>query len=444
VAICLVLAGTSRLNAQPAVFGDWRTDAPGEIRRITPADLPAPAMHQSVGNAPAIDPQPASAALHVPAGFTVTKFADGLSEPRIIRVAPNGDIFVAESGAGRIRVFRAADGDSRPLQGKIFAGGFDRPFGLAFYPPGPNPRFLYVADNHAVVRLPYRNGDLLARGQPQTVVAQISPSSGYHWTRDLVFSQDGKTLFVSVGSGSNDAEGMEPLAPAALRAYEAASLVGAAWGDEAQRADVLAFDPDGGNRRVFATGLRNCSGLGMQPQTGDLWCVTNERDGLGNNLPPDYATRVRQGQFFGWPWFYIGAHEDPRRISERPDLANRVSVPDVLIQPHSAPLSITFYQSGGVAAFPPDYQGDGFVALHGSWNRARRTGYKVIRIRLRNGVPDGSYQDFLTGFVISDEAVWGRPVGVAVAQDGALLVSEDAGGTIWRVAYGVPSAIQRK
>jgi glucose/arabinose dehydrogenase len=243
-------------------------------------------------------------------------------------------------------------------------------------------------------------------------------------------------MYISVGSGSNNAEGMGRLAPAAIKAHEAQYGVGAAWGRETLRADVLVFDPDGGNRHVFATGLRNCVGLAVQPQTKDVWCSTNERDGLGDNLPPDYVTRVRQGGFYGWPWFYIGIHQDPSHAGERPDLADRVEVPDVLIQPHSAPMAMTFYQGIGVAAFPPDYRGDAFVALHGSWNRASRTGYKVVRIHFRNGVPDGTYQDFMTGFVASDEDVWGRPVGVAVARDGALLVTDDGGGTIWRVASG--------
>jgi glucose/arabinose dehydrogenase len=412
-------------------FGDWRDDAPGVTHRITPSDLPAPNMAASVSNAPEIEHQ--AAPLHVPPGFTVARFAEGLVEPRIITVAPNGDIFVAESGADRVRVFRAADGAAQPQRSEIFAQGFGRPFGIAFYPNGPDPQYVYIAGNNAVQRIAYRNGDMVARSKPQTVVSRISATSFYHWTRDVAFSLDSKTMFISVGSGSNDAEELGPSPPTSAAAVGAPW--GALWGDEADRADVLAFDPTGRNRQFFATGLRNCSGLAVQPQTGDLWCATNERDGLGNNLPPDYVTRVRQGGFYGWPWFYIGAHQDPRHPNERPDLASRVSLPDVLIQPHSAPLGMTFYTGRGVASFPLDYRGDAFVALHGSWNRAARTGYKVIRIHLHDGVPDGTYQDFMTGFVLSDTAVWGRPVGVGVAHDGALLVSDDAGGTLWRIAY---------
>jgi glucose/arabinose dehydrogenase len=443
IAAATVLISAALLATAPAgnaPFADWRADAPGVVHRITPADLPPPLMRESVGNAPEIVRQPASAVLAVPAGFSVARFATGLTNPRIIRVAPNGDIFVAESAAGRIRVMRTADGAARPQRIEVFVHGLDRPFGIAFQPPGPNPQWLYVANNNTVLRFAYRNGDLSARGQAQTVVPQISPTSGHHWTRDLAFSPDGRRMYVSVGSGSNDAEGMGRLTPAAIATNEAGNGVGAAWGNEQQRANVLVFDAAGGNRGVFATGLRNCAGLAVRPSGGDVWCSTNERDGLGDNLPPDYVTRVQQGAFYGWPWFYIGAHEDPRHRGARPDLADRVSLPDVLVQPHSAPLGMAFYRGSGVAAFPASYQGDAFVALHGSWNRGARTGYKVIRIHLGNGTPDGSYQDFLTGFVANDESVWGRPVGVAVAHDGALLVTDDASGTIWRVAYAKRAA----
>jgi glucose/arabinose dehydrogenase len=252
---------------------------------------------------------------------------------------------------------------------------------------------------------------------------------GGHWTRDLAFSPDGKRMFIAVGSASNIGRGMGGRPPAGA---EASQPPGAAWGDEQNRAAVLIADPDGGRIRLYATGLRNCTGEAIEPRTGALWCDVNERDGLGDDVPPDYATAVREGAFYGWPWFYIGAHEDPRLRGRRPDLADRVSVPDVLIQPHSAAMGIAFYEG---AQFPSDYRGDAFVALHGSWNRSQPTGYKVIRLRFRDGRPTGEYDDFLTGFVISDAAVWGRPVGVAVARDGSLLVSEDGNGTVWRVSY---------
>jgi glucose/arabinose dehydrogenase len=224
---------------------------------------------------------------------------------------------------------------------------------------------------------------------------------------------------------------MERLRGAEAAAFEKGHAPGATWGEEENRADVLAVDPDGGNRRVYATGLRNCAGLGIQPANGALWCAVNERDLLGDDLPPDYATSVQDGHFYGWPWYYIGANEDPRLKGQRPDLASRVTVPDVLIQPHSAPLQIAFYDG---AQFPPAWRGSAFVSLHGSWNRGKRTGYKVVRLPFEGSKPTGEYEDFLTGFVVGESGVWGRPVGLAVAKDGALLVGEDASGTIWRVS----------
>jgi glucose/arabinose dehydrogenase len=390
-----------------APYGDWRDDAPGVVRHFTSAAMPSPYTTNSAARGPSVVARPVGAMLRVPPGFVVDEFASGLELPRTLRAAPNGDVFLAESGAARIRVFRAPDGATRPTQSGIFAEGLLQPFGIDFWPPGPAPRFVYVALSGEVVRLPYRSGDLRAHGPAEVVVANL-PIGG-HWTRDLVFSHDGRTMFVSVGSASN---------------------IGTTG--EEERADVLAFDADGGNRRIFASGLRNCSAEAIAPATGALWCVVNERDGLGDDLPPDYATWVREGAFYGWPWYYIGDHQDPRLKGQRPELAGRVTLPDVLIQPHSAPLGIAFYES---AQFPPEYRGDAFVTLRGSWNRARRTGYKVIRLRFADGRPTGEYEDFLTGFVASDQAVWARPVGIAVAHDGALLVSEDGNGTIWRIAY---------
>jgi glucose/arabinose dehydrogenase len=241
-------------------------------------------------------------------------------------------------------------------------------------------------------------------------------------------------MLVSVGSGSNVAEGIGA-PPGGLAAWSDKRPLGAAWSYEQGRAAVLSFDPDGKNPKLFATGIRNCVGLAISPADGTPWCATNERDGLGDDLVPDYVTRVREGAFYGWPWFYIGANEDPRLAGARPDLKDKVTIPDVLLQPHSAPLGLTFYDG---SSFPADYRGDAFVAAHGSWNRSQRTGYKVIRIRLKDGVPTGEYEDFVTGFVVNDRDVWGRPVGVAVAHDGALLVSEDGNGTIWRVSHQAP------
>ncbi|MGC2782608.1 MAG: sorbosone dehydrogenase family protein [Roseiarcus sp.] len=430
VLVCLLAASPAladeAVRTGAAAFGDWRTDAPGVRRLITPADLPAPYATRSSANMSEREARTKADVPKAPPGFAVDLFASGLNMPRVIRIAPNGDIFVAETGAGRVRVFRAGDAGAGPAQGEIFAEGLQRPYGIAFYPSGADPKFVYVATPDSIVRFPYRSGEMKAGG-PAEKIASL-PSGGGHWTRDLAFSPDGKTLFVSVGSGSNVDEGV----PAPDQASIAEAPLGASFGDEKDRADVLAFDPDGRHERVYATGIRNCSGLAVQPGTGALWCAVNERDGLGDDLPPDYATHVAEGAFYGWPWYYLGDHQDPRHKGERADLAKRITTPDVLIQAHSAPLGIAFYTAD---QFPSEYRGDAFVTLHGSWNRSKRTGYKVVRLVMKDGKPTGVYEDFLVGFVGDDKSVWGRPVGVAVAHDGSLLVSDDSSGSIWRVSY---------
>ncbi|MGZ6132806.1 MAG: PQQ-dependent sugar dehydrogenase [Myxococcaceae bacterium] len=414
--------GTRGLLSGAAAFGDWRSDAPGVRRLIRVEDLPAPFASSSAHNNPRVVPRPADAYPRAPDGWRVDLFADGLEAPRQIRVAPGGDIFIAETARGRIRVLRAMDGATRAEQRWTFADGLDGPFGMAFYPPGASPQWLYVAEENRVLRFPYRDGDTVARARPEVVVAELAPTSGGHTTRDVVFSLDGKRMFVSVGSQSNVADSLPKKSAEEARAWDAARAPGAAWGFEDRRANVLLFEPSGGPGRIFATGLRNCVGMAVHPATGDVWCSTNERDGLGDDLVPDYVTRVREGAFYGWPWWWLGDHEEPRLKGQRPDLAGKATVPDVLLQSHSASLGMTFRD------------GDAFAAEHGSWNRERRTGYKVIRVPTRNGVPTGEYEDFLVGFVVDARNVWGRPVGVAVAHDGALLVTEDAGGTVWRVA----------
>jgi len=417
--------------------GDWRNAAPGVQHHIKVSDLPAPYATRSSGNGPKGVPRPAGANLSVPQGFTVTEFLPGLSNPRVLRTAPNGDIFLAETGAGRVRVLRITDGADTPSQNQIFAEGLNGPFGIAFYPPGNDPQWVYVANNNAVVRFPYHNGDLQATGPAQVIVPKLTDSHGGHSTRDVAFSLDGKRMFISVGSGSNTAESMSKKSPGEIQEWESEHGKGAAWDAETNRADILVTDPDGQDPlHTFATGIRNGVGIAVNPDTGDLWTSVNERDGLGDDLVPDYVTRVKEGGFYGWPWYYMGVFEDPRHAGERPDLAGDAIVPDVLLQSHSASLEMCFYTAtGGVAAFPAEYRGDAFAAEHGSWNRSTRTGYKVIRVRLNHGVPTGEYDDFLTGFVVDDRTVWGRPVGVAVAHDGALLVSDDGGGRVWRVAY---------
>jgi glucose/arabinose dehydrogenase/cytochrome c2 len=425
-------------NTTPGVDpGDWQRAAPGVQHHITTADLPPPFATPAAGNPPKVVPAPANTILSVPPGFTVKQFVSGLSNSRLLRVAPNGDIFVSETGRNRIRVLRAADGAEAPSENQIFVEGLERPFGLAFYPLGDDPQWLYVANINSVVRLPYHNGDLKASGPAEVIVPKLYDTSGAHSTRDVVFSQDGKRMFISVGSGSNVAEEMAKKTPDEIKAWESEHGLGAAWGPEENRADILVTDPEGrGPLHTYATGIRNGVGMAINPTTGDLWVSTNERDGLGDNLVPDYVTSVKEGGFYGWPWYYLGKFEDPRHAGERPDLAGKAIVPDVLEQSHSASLEMTFYtEAKGVAAFPAEYRGDAFVALHGSWNRATRTGYKVIRIRLKNGAATGQYDDFVTGFVVDGQSVWGRPVGVTVAHDGALLVTEDGHGTIWRIAY---------
>jgi glucose/arabinose dehydrogenase/cytochrome c2 len=417
---------------------DWQRQAPGVQHHFRVADLPVPYATKASGNGPQVVPAPTNAALAVPPGFTVKKFASGLNNPRLVRTAPNGDLFIAETARNRIRVMRTVDGADAPAENQIFAEGLDRPFGIAFYPPGNDPQWIYVANNNSVVRLAYHNGDLKAGGAPQVIVPKLSDKTGGHTTRDVAFSKDGRRMFISVGSGSNVADEMKKKTPEETRAWAATNSLGAAWGSEEHRADILVTDPEAHEPlRAFATGVRNGVGLVVNPETGDLWVSTNERDNLGDNLVPDYVTRVKEGGYYGWPWFYLGNHEDPRRAGERPDLAGKAIVPDVLIQSHSASLEMTFYYAtAGAAAFPAEYLGNAFVALHGSWNRSLRTGYKIARVRVDHGIPTGEYDDFLTGFVVDNRNVWGRPVGVTVAHDGALLITEDGNGTMWRVAYG--------
>jgi len=330
-----------------------------------------------------------------------------------LRTAPNGDIFLAESSAGRIRVFRGLTSDGKPEQMQIFASGLNRPYGIAFYPPGKDPQWIYVGNTNAVVRFPYRDGDLKASA-PSEHIADL-PAPGGHWTRSIEFSADGKKMFVSVGSESNDDDtDSNP--------------------QEKNRADILEFNPDGSGMKVYAYGIRNAGGgLAIHPQTGELWCSVNERDALGDNLVPDYITHVEEGGFYGWPWWYIGAHQDPRQKGKHPELKDKVIVPDVLLQAHNASLQPTFYEG---KQFPAEYRDDMFASEHGSWNRSVRAGYEVIRVPLhQTGHASGEYEDFLTGFVLPDGSVWGRPVGITVASDGALLVSDDGSNSIWRISY---------
>jgi glucose/arabinose dehydrogenase len=418
LSICPTLAqsGKNPQSASPPKppFTDYRYQKSGAVHKITAQDLPAPYATNSAVNGPRVVDRPKNAWPQAPAGFKVELFATGLDEPRKIITAPNGDVFVAQSHAGDIKIFRGMTGDGKPKQTEIFAAGLKQPYGIAFYPPGPNPQYVYVGDTDAVLRFAYHNGDLKAAGKPQHI-ADL-PSGGGHWTRDLVFSADGKQLFVGVGSDSNvDDPDTHP--------------------DEKNRAGILAMNPDGSNLRVYAYGIRNAGGgLAINPKTGELWCSVNERDGLGDNLVPDYITHVQDGGFYGWPYYYIGSNPDPRlKGNHHPELQGKVIVPDVLLQAHNASLQLAFYEG---KQFPAEYQDDIFSSQHGSWNKGVRTGYEVIRVPLhQSGHASGEYEAFLTGFVLPNGQVWGRPVGVTVAADGSLLVTDDGSNSVWRVSY---------
>ncbi|HWY45097.1 MAG TPA: PQQ-dependent sugar dehydrogenase [Candidatus Sulfotelmatobacter sp.] len=395
-----------------APFTDYRYEKPGVSRKIMLDDLPSPFATPSAGNGPQLVPRPENGWPQVPPGFKVELYASGLDEPRLIRTAPNGDFFVAESRSGEIRVFRGITAEGKPERAEVFATGLKRPFGINFFPPGPDPQWIYVGNTDSVVRFPYKNGDLKARG-PAEHIANV-PGGGGHWTRDIQFTPDGKKMFVSVGSVSNVDD--PDTTPA-----------------EKNRADVLEFNPDGSAMRVYAYGIRNCVGLAVNAKTGELWCSVNERDALGDNLVPDYITHVQEGGFYGWPWWYMGGHQDPRHAGKHPELKSKVITPDVILHPHNASLEMAFYDG---KQFPAEYSGDIFAAEHGSWNKSVRVGYELIRVPLhQTGHATGEYEDFMTGFVVDNGHVWGRPVGVTVAQDGSLLVTDDGSKSIWRISY---------
>jgi len=447
-----------------AAFADWNQQQPGLRRKITLADLPEPKPDEAVDNTPRVTPRPSDAWPIAPAGFKVTLYAGGDSAPmqradnkermvqssgtftmpRLIRTAPNGDLFLADSGAGTIFILRGVGSDGKAAHVEKFATGLDHPFGIAFY-PAEDPRYVYVGNATTVQRIPYHSGDLHATAAPETIVPDIPGyaqlTGGGHWTRDVVFTKDGRHMLVSVGSGSNaDDPDTHP--------------------KEFHRADVLEYTPDGKFIEVYAHGIRNCVGEAINPNTGQLWCSTNERDNLGNHLVPDYVTSIKEGGFYGWPWYYMGGHQDPRlpepcvngtgvnpqapaltadaaKTCKRVDLASKVITPDVLVQPHMASLEMTFYPQVNCAGICPwsAYSGDAFAAEHGSWNRKNRAGYEVIRIPMHNGHADGSYEDFLTGFVTKGGQVWGRPVGVAIAKDGSMFVTDDGTRSVWHVSY---------
>jgi len=442
-----------------AAFTDYTQEHPGVRRKITLADLPEPKPDESVDNGPSLVPRPEGAWPIAPKGFKVELYAQGFAEPRLMRTAPNGDIFLADSHGDKIVVLRGVGADGKVEKVSTFASGLNLPFGIAFYPSGPNPKWVYFGNTDSVVRFPYKSGDLVATGAPEKIVPQLPGFAqlrgGGHWTRDIVFTRDGSKMLVSVGSGSNiDDADTTP--------------------KEFHRADILEFTPDGKFLEVYAHGIRNCVGEAINPITNELWCSVNERDNLGNHLVPDYVTSVPEGSFFGWPWYYMGGHNDPRlkdpcaagtgpnpqittaltadqaKNCKRKDISKTVKTPDVLVQPHMASLEMLFYPTGfpvnvgdpsaetsttDIHPFPVSYAGGAFAAEHGSWNRLNRAGYEVIYIPMKDGHALGEYDDFLTGFVTKDGQVWGRPVGVTVANDGSLFVTDDGTRSVWRVTY---------
>lgn len=376
--------------------------------QIKPEDLPAPFATESARRNSRIVPQPENATLSVPKGFKINVFAEGdFVNPRWMALAPNGDVFVADSRANKIIILRDKNKDGVAEERFVFSDKLAQPFGMAFYKD-----WFYVANTNAIVRFKYRTGQTAAEGEPEKLIDLTPGGYNQHWTRNILFSPDKTKLYISVGSASNVSAGEEPI-----------------------RAAVSIADPDGKNLRQFATGLRNPIGLAFNPKTKELWTAVNERDGLGDDLVPDYVTSVKEGGFYGWPYSYIGQTEDPRRKGEAPDLVKKALVPDVLLTSHVAALGIVFYDG---KMFPKEYNGDAFVALHGSWNRAKLSGYKIIRVRFKNGkLVKNAFEDFVSGWLPDENSrdVWGRPVGLQVLPDGSMLITDDGANKIWRVSY---------
>ncbi len=396
----------------PAVGQDKSSGTETPKRTLLKAEeLPEPFATPSVNNGGKIVPRPPGAELKMPTGFKAEVLAENFDNPRWITVAPNGDIFVAEAGPGRIIVMQT-DKDSKVSRREVFAEGLQRPFGMVFWRD-----WLYVGTPSEIVRFPYKVGQLKAEGAPQSVVSGL-PTEG-HWTRSLAFNPHTGKMYVSIGSQADIAELTDP-----------------------RRATVCEFDPDGKGFRVYGSGLRNAVGIACNPQTGAVWAAVQERDQLGDDLVPDFVTSVKDGGYYGWPYFYIGRHPD-KRVSAKPELADKSLVPDVLLTSHTAAMCMLFYTGN---QFPKVYRGDAFVALHGSSNRSLRVGYSIVRLPFKNGKPVGGYEDFVTGWMLAenDPRVWGRPVGLAQAKDGALLMVDDGANKVWRISYNKESATALK
>ncbi|MDR6967845.1 glucose/arabinose dehydrogenase [Flavobacterium arsenatis] len=373
--------------------------------------LPAPYSSKSVTKRSGMKDWPDGRTPIAPEGFTVTKFAGDLKNPRWTYIAPNNDVFVVESNtfnsANRITVFRDADKDGTFETRKIFKEGLDMPFGMLIL-----KNSFYIANTDGLYQFPYKEGDLKLQGEGKKIVEL--PAGGYnnHWTRNLLSNADGSKIYISVGSASNNAEhGMEV---------------------EKRRANILEINPDGTGEIVYASGLRNPVGMDWNPANGELWTAVNERDDLGDELVPDYITSVKKDGFYGWPYSYFGQIHDPRMKGQGKDLVAKAIVPDVSVNAHTASLGLAFYDKD---AFPTQYKNGAFVGQHGSWNRSKLSGYKVLFVPFKDGKPSGKPQDFLTGFIADEEKaeVFGRPVAVTVMNDGSLLVNDDSGNTIWQV-----------
>jgi glucose/arabinose dehydrogenase len=401
--VVLLIAMLS-LISRPAALAQT-SEAVGH-HEIKPSQLPPPGATRASTNPPDIVSRPANAKLTLPPGFEINTWAEGgLENPRWLALAPNGDVFLAESYAGRILVFRDTGKSGKADERFVFASGLLLPFAMAFH-----GEYLYVGLTNSVVRFHCTPGQTKAQGAAEKVAGL--PGRGYreHWSRNVLFTPDGNKMIVTVGSQSNDSPG-----------------------EDARRAAISEFNPDGSGHRLLATGTRNPIGAKFYPGTNELWAVVQERDELGDDLVPDYLTRIQDGGFYGWPYAYIGPHADPHN-PDRPDLVKRTLTPDVLFQSHSAPMDVVFYEG---KMFPKEYNGDAFVSFHGSWNRSKRTGYKIVRVHFQGGKPAGGYDDFITGWMLSPESrqVWGRPVGMLVLKDGSLLIADDGGNKIWRVTY---------
>jgi glucose/arabinose dehydrogenase len=405
--ISLLAVGLFALTTFCFAQATMKASPPSTLRHydIKVADLPPPEVLTGPRNQSRVIPKPEGAQLTLPPGFRIDVFAEGdLQQPRSMALASNGDVFLSESQANRVSILRDSNGDGRVDERFVFATGLTRPYGLAFWRD-----YLYVGNTNGLVRFKYKAGQTKAEGEPEKL-AELPGGPG-HWTRNVIFNQAGTKMYVAVGSGSNVNAGEPEI-----------------------RAAISEFNPDGTGHRIFASGTRNPVGLAWNPATKQLWAAVEERDLIGDELVPEYVTAIKEGAFYGWPYAYLGQHEDPRRKGERPDLVAKAIVPDVLIQAHSAVLGMVFYEG---KSFPADYRGDAFVALHGSWNRTLRTGYKIIRIKFKNGKPVGGYDDFVTGWMLGEDKaeVWGRPVSLLVLKDGSMLITDDGGQKIWRVSY---------